>query len=392
MAKQNVTTDTSTSVVNFPTSLFDDKSFADKVSQQKKSIKDFGGLIKLGVLGVGIWAFVKYALPLIMAMISPVIAAIFTFFAIMFSLAMIKPAWKWFTSLADLFRKYAIKQNPEREVEKKQQLLENMHQDYVDAQSIIKKTAAEFRMWASQNEEEAGTQQEKIESNQKKAKTLRETRDSLKGKVDELEAQIKNGVLKTQKDKEPFYQAQDELTTVEGELFRLMSSSKTNEFTMNSNIRLTRSYAAKAHIFSKFDRFLTLGAIQIESKKREFAVWWEATKKEIAASKAGKDATEKLRFILGPDNDVDLNTALAVINDQISDNYAKTAQLMGDFKRTMEGFDFNSDEAYDHLEGLLKKMEEGQMEIPSTREITSSRHTLTYSEKNSAGMLGNIFD
>ena len=131
----------------------------------------------------------------------------------------------------------------------------------------------------------------------------------------------------------------------------------------------------------------------IDNKKRELTDWWAAVKKEMNAANAGRDATDALQFILRDANGgtFEFNYATEVIIDKINEDYSITAQNMQDLKRSVDGFDFNSEDAFNKLEKMLDDMESGKIEIPSAIEISNIQHDLTASEKQAAGPLGNIF-
>ena len=160
------------------------------------------------------------------------------------------------------------------------------------------------------------------------------------------------------------------------------------------NRDLVKKYAAKAHIFADWISFLDRGANQIDNKKRELSVWWEAIKKEINVANAGKDATNALQFILRDvnGNQYDFNLATEYIIDKINSDYSITVQNMSDLKRQVAGLDFNSEEAFDDLEKLLNDLETGEKLIPSALEISSPAHKLSADERAAAGVLGNLFD
>ena len=159
------------------------------------------------------------------------------------------------------------------------------------------------------------------------------------------------------------------------------------------NTDLVQKYAAKAHIFSDWESFLDRGANQIDNKKRELKVWWEAIKKEISVANAGKKATNALQFILRDvnGNQYDFNLATEYIIEKINTDYSITVQNIDDLRRHVDGLDFKSEDALNDLEKLLRGIESGEIETPSAIEISSPVHKLTSTERSAAGVLGDLF-
>ena len=76
-------------------------SLSEIYQKKSKGTGIVAGAAVISLVGVSGWAFVKFALPLIMTMISPVIAGILSFFAVMFAFTMVKPVWKWFRAISN---------------------------------------------------------------------------------------------------------------------------------------------------------------------------------------------------------------------------------------------------------------------------------------------------
>lgn len=352
-----------------------------------------GALVTTAVCATG-WAFVKFALPLIMSLISPVIAAIISAFLAMFAFAMIKPAWKWFTAIADKVYKKAIRYNPEVAIENKIRKFDDMIVLYRNALAKIRKTSADFKSLAGKSENEAEEIKDRLKEAGEIAKTLRTQIREKDEQVKKLKAAFDAGKLKTQAEREPYYQAMREHTELQKKLDNLLSKCSSDEQLLKMDTEMTRRYAAKAHIFERWISFLDLGSNQIENKKRELTEWWNAIKKEISAASAGRDATDALQFILRDANggSLDFNYATEILIDKINENYSITAQNMHELKRSVDGFDFNSEDAFNKLEKMLNDMESGKIEIPSAIEISDMHHNLTSKEREAAGPLGDIFD
>lgn len=357
------------------------------------STKIVSAVLITGLLGGVGWAFIKFALPAIMAIISPVIAAVLSFFIVLLGISLAKPIWKWFNVISNKLYKAAIRYDPEAAVEKKLQSFDAMSQIFRDALAKIKKAAADFREMARKSEKDNAEIQSRLTENREKLTELRQKRITLKQQVDTLKAEVDSGKRRTQKEREPYFDALRELTTVEKDIDRIASDSKSDQTVYKMNSDLVEKYAAKAHIFADWESFLDRGANQIDNKKRELKVWWEAIKKEISAANAGKDATNALQFILRDvnGNQYDFNVATEYIIEKINTDYSITVQNMDDLRRHMEGFDFNSDDAFNDLERLLKGIESGEIETPSAIEISSPAHKLTSQERASAGVLGDLF-
>lgn len=361
--------------------------------QKSKGTKIVAATLVAGVVGVAGWAFIKFALPAIMAILSPVIAAVISFFLVMFAVAMIKPVWKWFTAIADKVYKKAIRYNPEVAIENKIRKFDDMIVLYRNALAKVRKTSSDFKQLAGESEKEAEEITERLKEAREKAKVLRIQLQEKELEVKKLKAEVDSGKRKTQKDREPYYKALNEFTNLQKQYDNLLSKSSSDQQLLKVDVAMTERYAAKANIFERWIRFLDLGSNQIDNKKRELTDWWAAVKKEMNAANAGRDATDALQFILRDANGgtFEFNYATEVIIDKINEDYSITAQNMQDLKRSVDGFDFNSEDAFNKLEKMLDDMESGKIEIPSAIEISNIQHDLTASEKQAAGPLGNIF-
>lgn len=369
-------------------------SLSEIYQKKSKGTGIVAGAAVISLVGVSGWAFVKFALPLIMTMISPVIAGILSFFAVMFAFTMVKPVWKWFRAISNKVYKAAIRYNPEIAVENKINSFTEMSELFRNALSEVKKASAQFKEMATKSEKEIEDKKTGLEKNRQKLIQLKKEESELKNKVNSMKAEINNGKRRTQKERQPYYDALEELTRVTKEIDRISSDSHSDQTILEMNMDLVKKYAAKAHIFADWISFLDRGADQIDNKKRELSVWWEAIKKEINVANAGKDATNALQFILRDvnGNQYDFNLATEYIIDKINSDYSITVQNMSDLKRHVAGLDFNSEEAFDDLEKLLNDLETGEKLIPSALEISSPAHKLSSDERSAAGVLGNLFD
>ena len=66
-------------------------SFISDGINPQKNPKLVPSVIGLSAVGVGSWAVVKFAVPAIMAIVSPVIAGVATFFVVLGAAALVKP-------------------------------------------------------------------------------------------------------------------------------------------------------------------------------------------------------------------------------------------------------------------------------------------------------------
>ena len=377
-----------------PKFLANGETSLSEINKKTKGTSIVAGGLVLSVVGVTGWAFVKFALPVIMSIIAPVIAGILSFFAVMFAFAMVKPVWKWFNAISNKVYKAAIRYNPEIAVENKINSFTEMANLFRNALAEIKKAQANFQDMASKAEKEIEDKKANLERSMQKLKKLRQEKAELSSKVNTLKAEVESGKRRTQKDKAPYYEALQDLTSVTKEIDRISSDSKSDQMILEMDENNVKKYGAKAHIFADWIAFLDRGADQIENKKRELSTWWEAIKKEISVANAGKDATNALQFILRDVNgkQYDFELATEYIIDKINTDYSITVQNMSDLKRHVAGLDFNSDETFNDLEKLLADFETGEKLIPSALEISSPVHKLTPDERAAAGVLGNIFN
>ncbi|MDR2540671.1 MAG: hypothetical protein LBD11_02560 [Candidatus Peribacteria bacterium] len=393
MATQQASSTKTGTSVSWPTSLLDEKALTDKVSKMsnwrknEKGVAKVTGVVITGVLiALGV-AFFKYAVPLIMAMISPVVAGIIGFFLVLFAFSMVKPAWRWFRGIARSVHKAIIRWTPWLEIEDKKKLLRAKYEAYKAGKIKVKQAANEFRTRSLQSEQDAESFEEKIREDKEKGGKLRAQRDTLKAQIKEKEP-----LAKTKKEKEELYQLQDELSSVERAYINAMSAARRNEDSMNKNIEWTKKDAARAKIFTNLDYRLALGMTVMENQIEDFNRWAEDLKKEFESSNAVRNATDLLVQITGPNGtqDWELDYAVDFVTGQISENYSATAQNLEDLNRYIENFDFDSDAAYDHLEKVLAKLDAEEIVIPSSREIMNSTHRLTSEEKRAAGPLGEL--
>ena len=369
-------------------------SLGQLIPRRSTGTKVVAGVLAISTVGALGYGFVAYALPAIMSLISPVIAGILSFFSVLFAVSMIKPASKWFTAIADKLYKSAIRYNPEVAVENKINSFDEMANIFKAALAKIKESQAQFKTLASDSEKQITTITDRMEKSHRKLIDLRKEKESLSAKVKTLKADIDSGKLRTQKERAPYYDALEDLTRVSKEIDRISSDANSDQTVLKMNKDLVEKYAAKAHIFADWISFLDRGADQIENKKRELKVWWDAIKKEISVANAGKDATNALQYILRDVNgkEYDFNVASEYIIDKINSDYSITVQNMSDLKRHVEGLDFNSDDTFNSLEKMLNDINSGEIAIPSAIEISSPAHKLTHEERQAAGVLGNLFD
>ena len=359
----------------------------------EKTAKIVPSVIGITAVCVGGWAFVKYAVPAIMKIISPLFAAGAAVVLVAFAIALAKPTWKWIKAIAHFVQRWAIKFDPEIEVENRLKKFDEMAEIYSNALASMRRAAANFSNFANEAEKSIEEKKQRLEANKKKMEELQLERDKEQIEVNRLKADINSGKLKTRKEREPYNEALRRLTDIQIKLDKLASQVTSDSDILKMKLDSVKSYASKANIFDNWVLFLRRGVGLIENKKEELSNWWQAVKQEMEAAKAGKDATEALKFVLlGKDGQkYDFEFATECIIGQIDKNYTITAQNMEDLMRRVDGFDFNSDDAYNQLDKLLKDLETGEIEMPYASEIANPAHELTSSERAAAGVLGQIF-
>ena len=359
-------------------------SFLSDGFNPQKNPKLVPSVIGLGAVGVGSWAVIKFAVPAIMAIVSPVLAGAATFFIALGAVALVKPTWKWMKAIAHKISRAAIAFNPEIVIENRLTKFGEMVQIYRDALAKMESARSNFLKFANTAETKAKSLQQNLKDLEKKISELRQAKQEAQANVAKLNA----NKPKTQKEREEYHDALDRLASIDVKLNQLSSRVTSYTNLLNMNLSWTESYAAKANIFANWVTFLKIGSGLIENKKIELDNWWKEVKEQMKAAEAGKDATEALRQALCLDQDYDVDYAISSILDVIDHNYSVTSQNMEELMRRVDGFDFNSDDAYNQLEDLLKGLESGEIEMPFAREIASPAHKLTAKEKDSAGVLG----
>lgn len=359
----------------------------------EKVVKFVPSVVGLTAVGVGAWAFVKYALPAIMTITSAVLAGGIAVFLVAFGVAIAKPVWRWMKGVGHVIKRAAIKFNPEIEVENRLMKFDEMANIYKDALASMNRAAANFSNYANEAEKSIEEKKQRLEANKKKMEELRLQRDQAQIEVNRLKADVNSGKLKTRKEREPYHEALRRLTDIQIELDKLASRVTSDSDILKMKRDSVQNYAAKANIFANWVEFLRRGVGLIQNKKEQMNEWWTAVKQEMEAAKAGKDATEALKFVLyGEDGQkYDFDFATEYIMNQIDKNYSITAENMRSLMDRVDTFDFDSDDAYDQLERLLKDLETGEVEMPFAAEIATPVHQLTSSERAAAGVLGQIF-
>lgn len=355
----------------------------------KTQTKFIPSVIGITSVAVGGWAFFKFAVPAIMAIISPVIAGLISFFCIMFSIALVKPVWKWTKAIANKLYRAAIKFDPDSEIQRRLEKFDEMANIYRAALAKMETARNKFLTFASEAEDKAQKLTEKLENTKAKMDKLLQEQKDADENVKKLEP-VKNN---SKQHREAYLKALDKQADIKVKLNNLASSSKSDKRLLDMNMKWTESHAAKSNVFTAWLSFLKIGTGLIVDKKAEVKAWWEEIKVQMDAAKAGKDATEALRFVLlGEDGQsYDFEDAAQYILGEIDENYSITAQNMQELMSRVDGFDFSSEEAYKELDKLLTGLKTGEIEMPYAREIASPAHELTSKEKMSAGALGHMF-
>lgn len=366
------------------------KSLEEMYPKTSMLTKFLSTMLILGAIGLGGYAFVAYALPIIGQVAGGVASAGLVIFAV----AMAKPAWKFFTAVSDKLCKRIYRYNPDVFIEKQISSISNASRLYSEKCAVMKQVSAEMETQANEAEAEAEKLLQQLKKDNKEKQELSQQHSEKKAEVDRLKAEIDSGKLKTRKEREPYKQALRDLTSLEKRLATLTSNMTIHRKQMEADKARVEMFAAKSNIFERWIRFLDLGANMLENKRLELASWWETVQKDMKAAKAGKDATDALQFVLRDANgkSVDFDEACKAITNEINANYSRTVQNMADLQKFVDGFDMNSEDAWNELEQMLEQFDTGEEKIPMAAEITSPSHELTSSERQAAGMLGNIFD
>ena len=292
-------------------------------------------------------------------------------------------------AIANKVHRAAIRFNPEIEVENRLTKFGEMVKIYREALAKMESAKNRFVTFASDAEKKVKSLEDNLKVHKKQMDELRQQKLEAQAHV----AKCKANKPKTQKEREEYLNALDRLTSIDVKLNRLASRVTSDTNLLNMNRSWIESYAAKANIFANWVSFLKIGSGLIENKRIELDNWWTEVKEQMKAAEAGRDATEALRFALSDADgqEYDFEYATSLILDTIDKNYSLTSQNMEELMRTVDGFDFSSDDAYDKLQKLLTGLENGEIEMPFAREIASPSHELTAKERASAGVLGQVF-
>jgi hypothetical protein len=363
-----------------------------QITKKPKGTKIIAGTLIVSVVGVLGYGFVKYALPLIMSMISPVIAGILGFAAVAFAFAMAKPVWKWFTAIANKVYKAAIRYNPDVAVENQLKKLDDMSALYSTARAKLKLAIAQFIDLANTSQAEVDKIQRRLTGYKKELDELQKKKAAISKKVDSLEQEVK--AKKRSPRDEEYLTALRERADIINKINTLTTKISTDSMIYPMKKNLTESSAAKASIFTKWDLFLGNGACIFENRKIQLETWWDAIKKELPAAQAGRDATDALKLVFninGSSKTVDFQVAVEAIEQKLNTDYAITVQNMSDLERCIDSFGTDSNSAEEKLEELLEQFENGDCVIP-VEVIASPAHVLSMSERNSAGVLGHLFN
>jgi hypothetical protein len=357
---------------------FDDAKLVEKGKEQlgkwRKGEKPIGALIALILLGILGYGTVKWIIPAVFAVLSPLISAVVAVLAVVLLIMLLPGIYKLFRRIVRSFHKAIIRWNPFDELDEQKQKMWETHDLFLRHKAKIKQLRNDFEQMSNETRQVAEKSKEEVQRQTKKA-------GEIKAQMDKLLAEKGDAFKET-----------DDYVELQQQFINATSAGTRMNTTLEKNIEWTTKYAARSNIFANLDRKLAIGATLLENKIKDFEESINIMKKDWEMAAASRGATAILKEILGPGGqNWKLEYALEFVAGRISEDLAMTAQNLEDLERNTTAFNFDSDEAYEKLLSIGNKLDAGQLDIPDPNKISNPNHKLTREEKNAAGPLGDIF-
>jgi hypothetical protein len=357
---------------------FDDARLAEKgketLGKWRKGEQPIGAFIALILIGVLGYGTVKWIIPTIFAVLSPIIAAIAAGLAVLLFIMLMPAIFKIFRRIVRWFHKLIIRWNPFDELDEQKQKMWETHDLFLKHKAKIKQLRNDFEQMSNESREAAENAKTEVQHQTKKA-------GEIKAQMGKMVAEKGDAIKET-----------DEYVELQQQFINATSAGTRMNTTLEKNIEWTTKYAARSNIFASLDRKLAIGATLLENKIKDFEESINIMKKDWEMAAASRGATDILKEILGPGGqNWKLEYALEFVAGRISEDLAMTAQNLEDLDRNTTAFNFDSDEAYEKLLAIGNKLDAGQLDIPDPNKISNPNHKLTREEKNAAGPLGDIF-
>ena len=340
----------------------------------KKGEKGIGWLV-----GLGIAALVGYGLlfiiPVVLAALSKVIAAISVFAVVAFFVMMSPVIYKLFRRIVRSAHKLLIDAAPFAELEDQLGKMKGSRKEFESAKNEINTCKTQMKQSALQAQGSAKKAQEK-------ALERKDEAEMIKKKLDDMVAKKGEAVRET----DEFVELENRLTSTLGDGNRAVSEAQTYA-------GLVDTFASRANIFGKLDRKLMNYGHAFDEKIKDFEMSISNLRTVSQGMASANNATTRARNVLNNQGGGwELDYAMEVITTQIATDIASTQANIKDLDSIVRDFNPNHERAYARLETFTNKIKGGEADIPDTNRVANPNYKLSPEQKNASGGLSDIFN
>lgn len=349
---------------------------SDPNGELPKNVVPWYFVVRLIIFGVLGFAFIKYALPIIMTIAGTTIAVIASV-ALVFGAITLAPLYaKYLKELSKTLRKKMIDNDPFR-------ILFEQKGSMVKNRSTFSKENANMGQLTNKLTQLSYENEEKAKNTQVKISELKDRADNIKEKIDK-------GLIS----KGEIYKETPEYNTLSNELRKVLADSNRSASQLIQYKNFTETYGIRANLFKKvgfkMDTILTAMDIKID----DFDVTIEMLKNEYDMARNIKNATDSAGRAMGLTKSWEVDYALEVVTMTINNDIASAVGNLTELEKITKelNLDMDNEESYARLEKLAESITNGTDLVPSSSKFQNPDYKFTHEDKAKSGGFGSLMN
>ena len=352
---------------------FSESEINSQINSFRKGEKGLFWFIKLGILIAAVILFWKYILPPVMVAAGKYLAMATTAALIILTILAMPVIIKCLRSFTRFLHKTFISYHPFEELEHQRDLMLQNQQNFRIAKGKISQLKTDMEINAAESEKEAKTWQSKILRLDEKAKQIKS----------DMEAMVaKDGVAA---------KGTDEYVQLNSDFVKTVSESQRIAHQLSQASDFVTKYGARAAIMKKFGQKLVMVETSMDIKVLDFDATIDILKKDYEFAQKSRQATESAKSAMLFTKGWELEYALEVVTNTISQDIAITAGNLKDIDTLTASYAVDSDELYTNLDTLANNINAGTDVVPSAKKFSNPEYKLTEDEKQKSGGFGDLF-
>lgn len=352
---------------------FSQDQIVTKIDNFRKGEKGLYNIIKYSLMAVAAWAVWTYVLPQAFVRLGQALALVATGALLVFSYFLAPLFVKGVRKIARGIHKAFIKYDPFAQLEAERQKMIVNQSVFRASKGKIQSLKQDMEIEAKRSETEATDGQTNILKLQGKAAKIKTSMDEMIAKMG------------------PAAKGEDDYVNLTSDLQKVVATAQQVSHKLEQSKDFVQKYGTRANIMKKMGQKLTLVETAMEIKISDFDATVEMLKKDYEFGQKSNAATTAAKSAMLFSKGWELDYALEVVTNTISNDIAITTGNLRDIDSLTANYSMDNDELYTNLEILTNKIKVGTDIVPSAKQYTNPEYKLTSDDKLKSGGFGEMF-